>query len=985
MTKLSKLLIKNFVVFFMIILFFANFLTVLAQIKTAKTNAAELLESSTSIFEVNIKDSFQHNIIIRTRYISAICNLARDYLSRDFLASLSASLGFENIAVIDNQGRITSSYGKDYPENYNAFADQEIMSVISKLQSAGESMEDYSCIEETALKTAGSMFSGGFLYITYSKDRTKNLYDNTVKNFTMNQKIGKTGYAIIIDKNGKIISDVGSIERLGLPVTEIGFKKYNDINSLQQDKLYKDVIYEKPCFFTVEDFEHFRMIAVIPQEEAEELINRNVIFASIYEMLTFITIFLVTYIMLKKTIIRNLDKTDEKLSEITKGNLDVILEPSRIQEFNNLSKNINETVSSLKELTEKAQFQNKNKSLFLATMSHEIRTPMNAIVGMSELALDFNLPDNEKNTIRQIRTSSLNLVNIINDILDFSKIESGKLDIILNDYDLLKTLYDISNIILVRIKDKNVKLILQIDPELANYFHGDDMRIRQVLINLAGNSAKFTEKGSIIIRAESLHNYEDREGIRFSILDTGIGIKEEDLSKLFTNFTQVNMQANRKNEGTGLGLVISKKLINLMNGNFSIESEYGKGTSIYINLPQKIVDYKTCNQAYPSLFQKAEFDNIYTNLKNIPVVELLNQSEFSSLFVDHNISTQTFTAPEARILVVDDNDVNLQVAEGLLKKFDIIPVTALSGKKAIELTEKEDFHIIFMDHQMPEMDGIECMKIINDRDKKERNKIIIALSANAINSAKEMFLSNGFDDFLSKPVQGKDFANALRKWLPGKIIQENKIEEQSVFQIPEDFPSINHEIINLEQAINFSGDFENWLKAVKIFYNFIDEKSSEIENYLNSSDIKNFTTQVHALKTSSRIIGAERLSVLAEELEAKARELEKESSSLSSIKNKAEKMLDLYKSYKSHLENIFLYRKENKIEANEISSQTLNLLLNDILKDSQENNLNSLEDNLIKLKSFKLPGSIKSKIPDLEKAVENIDFEEVNKILEMII
>ena len=312
------------------------------------------------------------------------------------------------------------------------------------------------------------------------------------------------------------------------------------------------------------------------------------------------------------------------------------------------------------------------KSMFLANMSHEIRTPMNAIVGMSELAMDFNISDSEKNILRQIRSSGINLVEIINDILDFSKIESGKMEIVPHDYDLVKLMNDIMNVVEVRLKGKPVELILEIDPGLAKVYHGDDVRLRQILINLAGNASKFTEKGSIRIRVEDLAKVSEKEGLRFSVIDTGVGIKKEDIGKLFRAFQQVDMQMNRSKGGTGLGLSISKTLVTLMHGSIGVDSEYGKGSTFYVNLPQERVSKETCGEFYKAIFEAGdtvrEGAGDVSSLKQLSLA-VLNSPEFAGLFNEKQAALP-FKAPNAKILVVDDNEVNLQVADGLLQKFE---------------------------------------------------------------------------------------------------------------------------------------------------------------------------------------------------------------------------------------------------------------------------------------------------------------------------
>lgn len=416
--------------------------------------------------------------------------------------------------------------------------------------------------------------------------------------------------------------------------------------------------------------------------------------------------------------------------------------------------------------------QNALKSMFLANMSHEIRTPMNAIVGMSELAQDFDLAPAQKNMIRQIRSSGIALVSIVNDILDFSKIEAGKMEIVPSDYDILTLLYDVANICKVKLSGKDVAVRIQIEENLPQLLHGDDIRLKQVLINLTGNAAKFTDKGSIIIRV-----VRNQEGlVEFSVCDTGIGIKKEDLNTIFSEFTQVDMSMNRTKGGTGLGLAISKNLVRLMGGTLGVSSEYQKGSNFYFAVPQDAVSKKTVGEAYAPLMKEALADKKNPSVKDIDS-SLFQRSEFSALFATNDSASfskdANFIAPDAKVLVVDDNLVNIQVAEGMLKKFSIVPDTALSGFESLEMLSEKSYDLVFMDHQMPVMDGVETLIKIRGSESNSHT-VVIALSANAINGAREMFIQKGFDDFLSKPVQIKDFAMVLKKMAATKSNQKRR-------------------------------------------------------------------------------------------------------------------------------------------------------------------------------------------------------------------
>ena len=399
----------------------------------------------------------------------------------------------------------------------------------------------------------------------------------------------------------------------------------------------------------------------------------------------------------------------------------------------------------MKELKEKAENASLVKSAFLANMSHEIRTPMNAILGMTEIALRGNLEDQQRDAIEQIRTASESLITIINDILDFSKMESGKLDIVEADYNVMALVQDVYHLISGKVDEKNLKLEIEVDPELPKGLYGDEVRIKQVLINLVNNAVKFTEQGSIGLSV----GFEKRENdilLKASVKDTGIGIKPDDLQRIFNSFEQSDTFRNRKKEGSGLGLAISRQLLVLMGGDIHVESVYRQGSRFYIEVPQRVTDESPCGELdLEAKHARREVKNEYEN----------------------------FRAPKAKILIVDDNLVNRKVAAGLMKPFNMQIDSAKSGEEAIEMVRQKEYHIIFMDHMMPDMDGVETTHIIRNMDGEYyRNVPIIALTANAISGIKEMFLQEGMNDFIAKPIDIKELSEKILHWLPFDLLED---------------------------------------------------------------------------------------------------------------------------------------------------------------------------------------------------------------------
>ncbi len=401
-------------------------------------------------------------------------------------------------------------------------------------------------------------------------------------------------------------------------------------------------------------------------------------------------------------------------------------------------------ISKEEELVIEAESANRAKSNFLANMSHEIRTPMNAICGMSELILRDSEDEVAKENAGMIKTASESLLAIINDILDFSKIESGKMNLVKEQYAVANLLNDVVTMIRVRLTDKPVELEVKVNPNLPCELYGDEVRIKQILINLLNNAAKFTKKGTITLEIDYEPISQNKIRIFAKVKDTGIGIKEEDLKQIFESFTQVDTKRNRSEEGTGLGLAISKNLINMMDGHIGVNSVYGEGTCFYFDIINEVVNSEPLGE-------------VNIALENVKV----------------DIFKATMTAKNAKILVVDDNRLNLKVCEGILKPYGIRPICLESGQAAINcFSQIKDFHIIFMDHMMPEMDGVEAMKQIRQLDG-GKDAVIIALTANALSGAKKTYQEAGFDDFLAKPIEAKKMDEVLRRFLPAELIEES--------------------------------------------------------------------------------------------------------------------------------------------------------------------------------------------------------------------
>ncbi len=640
----------------------------------------------------------------------------------------------------------------------------------------------------------------------------------------------------------------------------------------------------------------------------------------------------------------------------------------------------------LKESEYQAEAASRAKSDFLSNMSHEIRTPMNAVVGMCELILrERDISDTVREYCYNIQNSGRSLLSIINDILDFSKIESGKMELIEDEFNLASSLNDIINMAVTRKGAKKLDIIAHVDPDIPSGLIGDEIRIRQIIINLVTNAIKYSNEGCVSIRvSKTRHDY----GINLSVAvtDTGIGIKEEDMKKLFSSFQQVDTKKNRAVEGTGLGLAISKRLIAQMGGFINVSSVYGEGSTFRFVIPLKVSNdkpfisvqeaekvYAACYldlkkfpsgkiaKEYQVLLQELERDlhvkqelfstmeelkdavheKAYTHLftareeyvadpaffheasKNMTVIviqdrfgcielpkdikclykpfyslsaaSVLNNEGIMTNLIDHKENWSRFIAPAARILVVDDNPLNLSVAEGLMRPYHMQVVTAETGRAAITMLRSKDMDVVFMDHMMPEMDGIEATKLIRAMDGDYYKQLpIIALTANAVEGARKMFLDSGFNDFLAKPIEVSALDRILKAWLPKERMQKPVESEPEIVHGASEHGReesyVENELFSTKLGISYlGGNAETYFEILGKYADKGPKKLEEIKNLYEKKEWANYVIEVHALKSTSLTIGAQKLSELAKELE-----LAGKNAYYSLIEEKNALMLEMY-------------------------------------------------------------------------------------------
>ena len=531
---------------------------------------------------------------------------------------------------------------------------------------------------------------------------------------------------------------------------------------------------------------------------------------------------------------------------------------------------------------ENAESASKAKSIFLANMSHEIRTPINGILGMDSMLLKECKDKNLRDYALNIQSAGQTLLSLINDILDISKIESGKMEILPVTYSVFTVLNDCYNMVAIRAHDKNLELIMDISPDIPRALFGDEVRIRQVMNNLLSNAVKYTNEGSITlsVHSEKLSvdpiqgNNSKEVRLVIQVKDTGIGIRERDREKLFNDFVRLDEKRNRNIEGTGLGLNLTKQLLDMMGGTIEVESTYGEGSVFTVSLLQQVSDEKPLG----------DFEMLYK--EHVNVVDAAHER---------------FEAPEAKILVVDDVQMNLKVFAGLLKGTKIQIDTAINGAEALDLIQGKRYDVIFLDHMMPVMDGVEAFRRMKKLEKNP-NAItpVVMLTANAVSDARNGYMDEGFSDYMAKPIREEVLLATLKKFLSKdlvKVIREENQEENSEAKTEESAESVEAKPqIALSDMLDTATGLAYCMNDQRFYKEMLDEyvksaKIVELKEYFEKGDFEYYRITVHAIKSTSLTIGATKVSE-----DAKALEMACKENNLDFVKQHHDAFMEEYKS-----------------------------------------------------------------------------------------
>ena len=651
---------------------------------------------------------------------------------------------------------------------------------------------------------------------------------NHVQEITDNINISGKGYGMVVGSDGMIISHHDHENNGQNIIDKYGEDLFNLISGADNASVEASFEGEAYTLFIHDVIGQWYVVIVVSDAELYKEVYSQLAVNIVVSLIIFVLISFFYYLSYKT----------EQINSI------------KVEELNRNRQKQEYEAQVLMLEKQSADEANKAKSRFLADMSHEIRTPINAILGMNEMVLRQARDKSIVNYSRNIRISGNNLLQIINSILDFSKIEDGKMEIIPVPYSLGKEIIYLESSIRERAEGKGLEFIVDVDPSLPKMLYGDDARVNQIIMNLLTNAVKYTHEGSVRFSVSSRKIEGDNILLYVEVRDTGIGIKESDMGKLFESFERLDQVKNRNIEGTGLGMPITTSLLKLMGSELKVESVYGEGSVFSFELWQKIEDAAPLGD--------------YTTAV-VDVAEDFEEEDY-------------LYAPDARILVVDDTRMNLLVVTSLLERTGIAIDTAISGKDAIALADKNRYDLIILDQRMPVMDGTQTLAAIRSLENHMNLETpVVCFTADAIRGAKERILADGFQDYLSKPVKGIDLENMIRKYLPAEFIKSPPIIDENDEAVIEFARStsmvekLSEAGCDTENAMDFCGGEEEFYREIlEDYLNSADERKEKIAEAYKAKDWKNYSIYIHALKSSSRTIGFNRLSEFAKELEAAA-------------------------------------------------------------------------------------------------------------------
>ena len=647
------------------------------------------------------------------------------------------------------------------------------------------------------------------------------VYTTHIQEIIESTNLNGKGYGFIVSKDGTVIAHPDrKLNGTDYKKIDGGSELLEALNSDSGERFETDIDGKKSTVFSGTIMDQWHLVIVVDNDELYEDVYSQLKVNIIINTIVLVLITLFYYIAYRNEQKSSRENESLKIREQQKAYEAEILRLEKTA----------------------ADSANKAKGDFLAQMSHEIRTPINAVLGMNEMILRESDDDKILDYSENIQTAGKTLLSLINSILDFSKIEDGKMEILPVRYDTVVLIHNLVNSVFERARVKGLEFRVNADPDLPSVLIGDDVRVTQVIGNLLTNAVKYTEKGSVTLDIRCSAVTGDEAVLSVSVSDTGIGIRKEDLDKLFESFTRLETERNRNIEGTGLGMAIVTKLLALMDSKLDVESTYGEGSVFSFELKQKIADASPIGNALEhklgrSVKQKKQYEQ-YTG---------------------------------AKVLVTDDNDMNLKVADNLLRVFGIKPDLATSGEQTLELMGRQHYDLLLLDHMMPQMDGIQTLQKLREQSLVPEGTAVIALTANAVLNARDKYLEAGFDGYLSKPISLDELAKMLSEHLnTGKAAAQDASQSADTDSTTDDaqLRELSEKGFSVGTALGYCVNDAGFCKELMRDYaDSYEKRTAELDGALESGDMKLYRTFVHSLKSASKTIGADDVAELSLELE----------------------------------------------------------------------------------------------------------------------